>query len=109
MHGHVNEELLKNMKSFQRVNHFPGAFEITRKDHLTRNVREMSDKYPNMFDFLPSSYVLPGDHDEFVQKSKKEKGPWIIKPTRLSRGRGIYLIDKIDQVPRNDTLIISKV
>ena len=42
MHGHVDENSLKNMTHYQRVNHFPGAYEMTRKDHLARNFNRMA-------------------------------------------------------------------
>ena len=87
------------------------------------------------FDFIPESYVLPDEFNEFYQgkcklnppliivcaKSelsvakipqllqpyhrffllpasvKRDKGPWIVKPVALSRGRGIYLVNHVSR------------
>ena len=52
------EELL----SFQRVNHFPNAREISRKDHLKRNLcrlRNIPGKIGDAFDIFPATFTLP--------------------------------------------------
>jgi hypothetical protein len=52
------EELL----SFQRVNHFPNAREISRKDHLKRNLyrlRNIPGKIGDAFDVFPATFTLP--------------------------------------------------
>ena len=37
-----------------------------------------------------------------------EKNLWIVKPTNLSRGRGIYIIDNITEVNLEEVAIVSK-
>lgn len=33
---------------------------------------------------------------------------WIVKPTCSSRGRGIYIVDNLKQVPKHENLVISR-
>jgi hypothetical protein len=33
---------------------------------------------------------------------------WIVKPANLSRGRGIYLVDDVNEVNVEDTSVISR-
>lgn len=33
---------------------------------------------------------------------------WIVKPANLSRGRGIYLVDDVNEVSVDDTSVISR-
>ena len=87
------------MLEFQRVNHFPRSFELTRKDRLFRNVERMAQsKSAKLFDFVPKSYMMPSEYQDFCQATQRDKGPWIVKPIASSRGRGIYLINNPNQV-----------
>ena len=36
------------------------------------------------------------------------KARWIVKPTALSRGRGIYLVDDISDVPIDELCVVSR-
>jgi tubulin polyglutamylase TTLL5 len=49
----------------------------------------------NLIDFLLATF-------------HKEKGIWIVKPVSLSRGRGIFLINHPDQIPLDESLVVSK-
>lgn len=92
----------KEMKGWQRVNQFPRTREITMKDALARNVVKMQQLYgKGRFDFLPMSFVLPGEADAFrAVASKMPGGTWICKPSNSSCGRGIFVTSKIDEILR---------
>lgn len=73
------------------------------------------------FDFLPETFVLPDQYGDFVQRfnqyKKKiqtdstftqKKNLWIVKPSNMSRGRGIYVIDDITEVQLEENSIVSK-
>ena len=50
------------MRDDQKVNHFPGTFQIGRKDKLWKNYRRLLLKYGEKeFDFLPRTFCLPAD------------------------------------------------
>lgn len=44
--GAVSAELLARMKNYQKINHFPGMFQLSRKNYLARNIAKMYKKYP---------------------------------------------------------------
>ena len=60
------------------------------------------------FDFMPLTYVLPAEFNEFYTEFLKNKGAWIVKPCASSRGRGIYVVNNINQVPLDDPCLIAK-
>ena len=97
---------------WQRVNHFPGIKELTRKDLLKRHMSRCRQSYgvgrnATGFDLMPQTFSLPKEYVAFVdafnrardgQDDPGEGGGdgvnfWIMKPVNLSRGRGIYLVN----------------
>lgn len=52
--------LYEGLNEYQRINHFPSSFEITRKDRLCVNLVRMQEKHGRTFDIAPDTYVLPG-------------------------------------------------
>ena len=117
--------------------------ELTRKDKLVLNFMKMRNQFgPYEFNFLPESYVLPDELAEFKQafhanqqlvKSRTQaeskytgKGVdneghytdnvWIIKPAHSSRGRGIFLMSDLNDLPsfqnpqstKDDLFVVSK-
>lgn len=59
-----------HMEEHQKVNHFRNHYEITRKDLLVKNIKRMKKQLERSeakeeatkYDFLPESYVLPGEY-----------------------------------------------
>ena len=93
----------------QIVNHFPNHLELTKKDlmvkHLKRYKKEvlkdgkLSDA--SILNFLPTTFVLPGDYNLFTEEFRKNPSSiWIMKPTDKARGIGIFLINKITQLKK---------
>lgn len=37
----------------QKINHFPGMFSLSRKNHLGRNLMKMRNKFPYDYKFFP--------------------------------------------------------
>lgn len=98
----------KELNEFQRVNHFPGTWELGTKSNLYRNVAHMRRLKGEAFDIIPRFFRLPRDYDEF--KKDVERNPtrlYIQKPTNSSRGRGIKMITRPKDVSREtkDVLI----
>ncbi|XP_055879802.1 tubulin polyglutamylase TTLL5-like isoform X6 [Biomphalaria glabrata] len=107
--SHLKPFTLRTMSEFQKINHFPRSYELTRKDRLFKNIQRMQQiKGFKHFDFIPPSYVLPGDYQDFCSSFLKDKGPYIVKPVASSRGRGVFLINHPDQVPLDENVIVSK-
>jgi tubulin polyglutamylase TTLL4 len=83
------------------VTHFPGTWELGRKDKLYRNVGKFRRSHGAVFDIVPRHFVLPRDTDEW--RAEYERLPhlvYILKPCCSSRGRGIRVLKKPSDVPR---------
>ncbi|KAM9294337.1 tubulin polyglutamylase TTLL5 [Gastrophryne carolinensis] len=107
--SHVKPHLLRNLASFQRVNHFPRSYELTRKDRLYKNVQRMQQTHGmRNFNLLPQTYLLPGEYQEFCNVFSKDRGPWIVKPVASSRGRGVYLVNSPSQISMEDNILVSR-
>lgn len=94
---HLKPDLLRSLKPYQRVNHFPRSYELTRKDRLYKNIEKMQHlRGIKHFDIIPLSFMLPLEHRSLVTAHRTgHRGPWIVKPTASSRGRGIYLVNTV--------------
>ncbi|XP_026325966.1 tubulin polyglutamylase TTLL13-like isoform X2 [Hyposmocoma kahamanoa] len=102
----VSVERAKEMKRFQRINHFPGMLEICRKDLLARNLNRMQKIYPKEYNFFPKTWCLPADFGEALNYAKSRKNKtFIIKPECGSQGRGIYLTKSLKEIKPTDKLI----
>ncbi|XP_063285555.1 tubulin polyglutamylase TTLL5-like [Pelobates fuscus] len=107
--SHINPSIMNNLPSFQKVNHFPKSSELGRKDLLYKNIKKMQRKHGSQkYNFLPESYVLPNEYEDFRKAFCGTEGPWIVKPASSSRGRGIYIINSIDQISPKDNVVVSQ-
>jgi tubulin polyglutamylase TTLL5 len=117
--SHPRPHTFSSLRSYQRVNHFPRSYELTRKDRLYKNVARLQHCHGSKhFDFLPPSYIMPNEYRwhysttcislsqiltlnsififrDFWSAHHRLHGPWIVKPVASSRGRGIYLVSKV--------------
>ncbi|KAL0270115.1 UNVERIFIED_CONTAM: hypothetical protein PYX00_007625 [Menopon gallinae] len=106
---HVKAHQLQTLQPHQRVNHFPRSYELTRKDRLYKNIEKVQRlKGPKHFNFIPQTFVLPGDYKELCLAHNRVRGPWIVKPIASSRGRGIYIVNSPEQIPYDETLVVAK-
>uniref|UniRef100_A0A8C9WMB4 Tubulin--tyrosine ligase-like protein 5 n=1 Tax=Scleropages formosus TaxID=113540 RepID=A0A8C9WMB4_SCLFO len=105
---HLKPYLLRGLQDFQKVNHFPRSYELTRKDRLYKNIQRMQQVHGfKRFHIIPQSFILPSEYQEFCSCAK-DKGPWIIKPVASSRGRGIYLVSSPNQIPMDENILVSR-
>ena len=62
----ADQHLFDDLHEFQKVNHFPGLSELTRKDRLIANVVAMQERFGKReFDIIPDSYILPDEFADF--------------------------------------------
>ena len=65
-------------------------------------------------DFVPDTYILPDEFGEFYEHYQKlkqydsKKNVWIVKPANAAQGRGIMLIDDVNDVNVDETSVISR-
>ena len=49
----ITPDFLAKLNPYQKVNHYPGMYSITRKNHLARNLMRMKRAFPGEFNFFP--------------------------------------------------------
>ncbi|KZC11699.1 Tubulin polyglutamylase TTLL13 [Dufourea novaeangliae] len=102
----VSVERAKDMKRYQKVNHFPGMTEICRKDLLARNLNRMLKLFPKDYNFFPKTWCFPADHGEAMAYAKLRRSKtFIIKPDTGCQGRGIYLTRNLKDVKPTERMI----
>ncbi|XP_029386382.1 tubulin monoglutamylase TTLL4 isoform X2 [Echeneis naucrates] len=108
---HMKSPGFKALEEHQKLNHFPGTFQIGRKDRLWRNLSKMQVRFGKQeFSFFPRTFILPQDI-KLLRKAWKDGGSkqkWIIKPPASARGIGIQVIHKWTQMPRKRPLLVQK-
>lgn len=58
--------LYDNLNDYQKINHFPCSFELTRKDRLCANIVKMQERFgKEAFDIIPDTYNLPDEFADF--------------------------------------------
>ena len=86
-------ELVRIINRSQKFNHFPCTFQLGRKDNLFKHIKHHMRLFPDLYNFLPSSYIIPSDGKNFEYNYKKyKKAIWIVKPVNMSRGRGVHIL-----------------
>lgn len=107
------------LREDQIVNHYPNHQELTRKDLMVKNIRRYrrdleregnplaerdADGTYNHLDFIPTTYVLPGDYNLFAEQFKRTpNATWIVKPTSKACGVGIFLVNRLSQLKKFST------
>ena len=50
-------------------------------------------------DIIPNTYILPGDYTIFVEEFRRNPNiMWIMKPSSKAQGKGIFLVNKLNQL-----------
>ncbi|GLV34593.1 Tubulin tyrosine ligase-like 4A [Carabus blaptoides fortunei] len=107
---HIKSVIFQSLRDTQKLNHFPGTFQIGRKDRLWKNLQRLMFKYGQKeFGFIPRTFVLPHDLKLLRQaweKTGNEK--WIIKPPASARGTGIKVIHRWAHLPKKKSLVVQQ-
>jgi tubulin polyglutamylase TTLL1 len=101
---------------YQIINHFPNHYELTKKDLMVKNIKRyrkelekdnspLAEKDENgnykYLDIIPQTYILPGDYSIFAEEFKRNTNDmWIMKPAGKSQGKGIFLVNKLNQLKK---------
>ncbi|VDN83748.1 unnamed protein product [Brugia pahangi] len=104
--SHLKPHVLRSMASWQRVNHFPRSFLLTRKDKLYEyGIIKLSDFQ------IPEFFVTPKDYQKFVDHFNAQSHglkPFIVKPVASSRGNGIFIIQSPGGIPLGSPMLVSR-
>ena len=92
------------------MNHFPRSHEITKKDSLFKNISRMQTLHGKRFySFVPDTYVIPQEVQVLSEEMEKDRNRlWIIKPAGSSQGRGIFLTNKVSDIPPGQQMVASE-
>ena len=94
---------LKGLKSYQRINHFPGMTILSLKNNLAKYLKLIKKELPEEFDFFPKTWIFPYESYEMTKYMQEKKKPmtFIVKPMNSSQGKGIFITRKIKDIPRD--------
>uniref|UniRef100_A0A8C0G733 Tubulin tyrosine ligase like 6 n=1 Tax=Chelonoidis abingdonii TaxID=106734 RepID=A0A8C0G733_CHEAB len=102
----VSLDRVMEMKSYQKINHFPGMSEICRKDLLARNMSRMLKLFPKEFNFFPRTWCLPADYGDLQTYSRSRKHKtYICKPDSSCQGRGIFITRSVKDIKPGEDMI----
>ncbi|KAM8900885.1 tubulin monoglutamylase TTLL4 isoform 1-T1 [Lycaon pictus] len=107
---HMKSPSFRSIREHQKLNHFPGSFQIGRKDRLWRNLSRMQSRFGKKeFSFFPQSFILPQDA-KLLRKAWESgsRQKWIVKPPASARGIGIQVIHKWSQLPKRRPLLVQR-
>ncbi|PIC38692.1 hypothetical protein B9Z55_010615 [Caenorhabditis nigoni] len=103
---HLKSAQYKALQPHQKVNHFPGAFHIGRKDRLWMHIRNRQEHFGEEFEIMPFTYILPTDRQELLKYLETDVNRHvIIKPPASARGSGITVTRKPKDFPTTATLV----
>ena len=107
--GAVETEKLSHMHSYQKINHFPGMYSLSKKNYLSRNLGKMRKTFPAEYSFYPLTWVLPAEFAELKTYSiKNPKTTYIVKPEASSQGRGIFLTRSVESLGPLEHVVVQK-
>ncbi|XP_068592901.1 tubulin polyglutamylase ttll6 [Cebidichthys violaceus] len=102
----VSLDRVKDMKRFQKINHFPGMSEICRKDLLARNMNRMLKLFPRDYNIFPRTWCLPADYSDFQAYTRAKKSKtYICKPDTGCQGKGIVITKSIKDIQPGEHMI----
>lgn len=97
------------MNRYQKMNHFPGCWQLGRKDYMWKNLNKQRRSFPEAYNFVPMTYLFPNDYDRFeMLRENADKGMlWILKPTNAACGRGIKMVGKDTKIKNKKDILVS--
>ena len=109
----VSVEGISELKAFQRFNHFPAMSEISRKDALAKNILKICKVLPQEFDFVPKTWIMPGDYSSLLSyanemKKYQQKKTYIMKPSNGAMGHGIKLYRNVDKIVPTENYVVQE-
>ena len=69
----------------------------------------MAKVYSKEFNFFPKSWLLPHDYNEVKEYlTNNRKSTIILKPAGNCQGRGIYLVNKVSEIPVGEKYVVQE-
>ena len=108
----VQPEILFKMEPHQKINHFPGMFNLARKNLMGRYLMKMRKKFPDQYNFFPLTWMLPVEYHDlknyFESRQKGKARTFIVKPEAMSQGKGIFLTRKLEDIEPGSHCVVQR-
>ncbi|GAA54199.1 tubulin polyglutamylase TTLL4 [Clonorchis sinensis] len=122
--NHLKPLGFRPIKEYQKVNHFPGSFQLGRKDKLWINLNQLRSHFGRRaVDFVPRTFCLPADIRQLRELLLRQERAsydgsvnllgdavfprWIIKPPASARGIGVHVVQSIADLPKLRQIIVQ--
>jgi tubulin polyglutamylase TTLL6/13 len=86
-------DFFSSLLPWQIVNRIPNMNYLCRKTPFVYGLQKIIPYFPELFTFLPLSFVLPQQDADFVAAFAKQDKRFIVKPDGGSFGRGIQILN----------------
>ena len=103
-----DNDYFSGLKPFQIVNRLPGINNICRKAPFVRLIHRIQGFFPSLYSFLPQSYILPCQNDEFMEAVARHDRKHIVKPDEGSLGAGITILEPTDSYTPTEELAVAQ-
>ncbi|XP_043674483.1 tubulin polyglutamylase TTLL4-like [Vespula pensylvanica] len=98
----------KQLKKFQKINHFPNCQQLSNKINLWTNINRMAKIHgKKSFDYMPLSYVIPNEYAK-LKRLLDRRTVWILKPADSCAGRGIRLVSRSFEIPKKSSYLAQR-
>lgn len=101
-------DFFSSLLPWQVVNRIPNMNYLCRKAPYVYGVQKIMKFFPSLFTFLPQSFVLPMQEEEFIKAHETQNKRFIIKPDGGSFGRGITILDPNQQYMSQKGLAVAQ-
>ena len=103
LYGHELDKFLKKINFRQKYCRFPISNYLLNKKSLYSYYSKMMKKYPDEYNFMVETYILPEQINDFERvfndnNDKNERNLWIIKQNNLSRGQKIKIVNNLNDI-----------
>ena len=103
-----DQDYWSTLKPFQIVNRLPNMNLLCRKAPFIRLLHRISPYFPNLYSFLPRSWILPFQNTDFIQAIGRHDRQYIVKPDNGSLGAGISIITKNESYSPKSYLAVAQ-
>jgi len=79
---------------------------ITAKTNLFKTLNALRKEKEDEWDFIPRTFVYPIDGME-IRREMRSRKTFIVKRGTLSKGKGIYLANRFDQIDRQKEYLVQ--
>ena len=64
-------ELIRLINKNQKYIHYPSTFQLGRKDNLYKHIKYFKRLFPDLYNYVPATYIFPSDDKNFEYDFKK--------------------------------------